>query len=126
MPVEDWTEYLDRWKRSVELVQRNTKPFKMSSDDHYYFAKFIHDNQNPRNARGDVIMDRGLRQFRFWFNSEVFHIQYGIILTGVDFFEDWCWEVLSQYRYFSPNTHFLIVYPDKQQVDIYLERGYGD
>jgi hypothetical protein len=67
-----------------------------------------------------------MKRYRFWYQDEVFHHQSSQIDPKVLYFEDWCWMVLSEHRFFSPNTHELILYSaEALMIDIYLEKGYG-
>ena len=65
---------------------------------------------------------RPVQTFRFWYQGDVFLIRNGLIKTYMNYFEDWCWLVLRDHSYFSPNTHWLCICPNTDMIDIYLER----
>ena len=68
-----------------------------------------------------------MKLYRFFYQGEVFFMQWSQIKTNVLYFEDWCWMVIEQHRFFSRNTHEMIPYPSKGNIiDVHLEKGYGD
>lgn len=78
-----------------------------------------------RFGRGCILVTIKMTTYRFWFRNEIVYSCFSTVKLADQFFIDWCWNMLEDQRYFSPNTHELFIHDGPGFTDIYIERGNG-